>query len=109
MLKDYSDKDKLSMDYNISFVGDRVVLVTEKTALEEIEDVSKGLGKNLTLNPVYASAKITLPKEGKLFILPITKNGRGFMFQLLDKNLTEEMSAIVNSFLDSKLDYAVVL
>lgn len=67
------------------------------------------MGKNLTLNPIYASAKLTLPKEGKLFILPITKNGRGFLFQLLDKKLTEEMSVIVNSFLDSKLDYAVVL
>jgi hypothetical protein len=84
-------------------------LVTEQPAAEEVKDVVDGLGKNLALNPIYASAKLTLPKEGKLFILPITKNGRGFLFQLLDKKLTEEMSVIVNSFLDSKLDYAVVL
>ncbi len=109
MLKDVSGKDKLSGEYNISFSGNYAVLVTDKSAMEEIKDVVDGLGKNLALNPIYASAKLTLPKEGKLFILPITKNGRGFLFQLLDKNLTGEMSVIVNSFLDSKLDYAVVL
>jgi hypothetical protein len=109
MLKDVSNKDKISEKYNISFVGSYAVLVTEKSAVEEIEGVVKGLEKNLVLNPVYASAKSALPKEGKLFILPITKNGKGFLYQLLDKKLTDEMSSIVNSFLDSKLDYAVVL
>jgi hypothetical protein len=109
MLKDISDKSTVSEEYNISFIGSRAVLVSSKSSMKEIQEVGKGLEKNLVLNPIYASAKATVPNEGKLFILPITKNGEGFLYQLLEKKLTDDLSSIVNSFLDSKLDYAVVL
>lgn len=109
MLKGEQDKEKMKKDNNVVISGSVIILVTDASAIEEFGEVEKGLEKSLVLNPIYASAKSILPKEGKLFILPITLNGEGFLYQLLDKKLTDGMFSIVNTFLDSKLDYAVVL
>lgn len=96
-------------DSNVLSINGFTVVTTDSTILSEVEDAGAGISKNLGQNPVYASAKSVLPKEGKLAIISVTKNGNGFLYQLLDKKLTEEFLTIVNSFLDSKLDYAVVL
>ena len=111
-LKDASnkiDKNELEKNNNVVFLDNYVVLTTKTDMIEDLKEIGKGNEKSLVLNPVYASAKSILPKQGKLFILPLTKNGNGFLYQLLDKKVTDQMFSIINSFLDSKLDYAVVI
>jgi len=108
-LKDSSNKTEIEKNNNIIFFDNYIVMTTKIEIIEDLMEVSKGTEKSLVLNPVYASAKSVLPKEGKLLILPLTRNGNGFLYQLLDKKLTDQMFSIINNFLDSKLDYAVVL
>jgi len=95
--------------YSASKVGEFVVLTTDSTVMSDVKDASVGTAKNFSLNPTYASAKLLLPKKGKLVILPASKVGKGYLFQLLDNNPSSNILLIVNEFLDSKLDYAVVL
>jgi hypothetical protein len=101
--------DVVGKGYNVLSLNGFIVLTTDNSLLAEIKDAGDGISKNLGQNPVYASAKAGLGKEGRLSIIPVTKAGAGYMYQLLDKKLSEEMLSVVNSFLNSKLDYAVVL
>jgi hypothetical protein len=109
LLNDTAKKTELESSYNIVFTDNYAVLTTKTDVIEDLKEIGKGTEKSLTQNPVYASAKSILPKEGKLVIIPITKNGNGFLYQILDKKLTDQFYTIINSFLDSRLDYAVVL
>jgi hypothetical protein len=108
-LKTVPNMVELAKEYDVVLINDFIVLTTDKEVLADVEDAGNGISKNLGQNPTYASAKSVLIKDGHLAIIPITKLGNGFLYQLLDKKLSDEMSSIVNNFLDSKLDYAVVL
>jgi hypothetical protein len=108
-LKAVTPATETEKDPNTLSINGFTIATTDGTILNDVKDAGAEISKNLGQNPVYASAKSVLPKEGRLAIISITKNGNGFLYQLLDKKLTVEFLTIVNSFLDSKLDYAVVL
>jgi len=102
---------QLSKTYgNIKIVDlGKALVISEKEELtKEVGDVVKGNTKNLSLN-LYASAKPNVPSRAQFFILPTTRNGKAYLFKLLEEKLPDDLKLVLNKFLDSKLDYAVVI
>jgi len=85
-----------------------LVLTTNKDIIKTIEDNKKGLSKSLALNPIFTSAINQIPYEGKIQILALSKNGKGFIYNLLNEDIGSDMSYVFNSYLDTGLDYAVI-
>lgn len=54
---------------SITIVDDYIVYTSTSSVLKEIKDVRNKVALSLALNSKYASAKNSLPKSGKLFVL----------------------------------------
>ncbi len=105
---------KLDNGYAYGFVVETsspqpVVITNDLTISSSISDVSKGIEKSIKYNPIYAAAKSATPKAGQFFIVVTSKNGRAFLYNLIEQKIPVDLLRILNKFLDSKLDYAVVL
>lgn len=97
-------------DEEFVFQSDGYVVVTsQKKLMPEFQDITAGLSKSFVLNPTYASARSVLPKEGKLEIVAVGRNGKSYLYQILESDLSLDINSAVSAFLDSGLDYAVVL
>lgn len=86
------------------------LIITNDTGISnEIPEVLKGMVKGIKLNPVFAAAKSATPSKGQFLIVVTNINGRAYLYNLLENNLPENLRQIIVKFLDSKLDYAVVI
>ncbi len=73
--------------WSIRLIKDYVVVSNDKGLFKEVGDSLDRVSLNLGLNSRYASAKNSLPKSGKLFILILTKTASNELKELKNNEI----------------------
>lgn len=98
------DLEKLTL-YSNGFL----VLAENENIIPDIKDSLEGLTKSFSLNASFASARSLLPSSGKVEIITTGRAGKAYLFQNIDINSQDGLVSVLGEFLDSGLDYAVII
>lgn len=86
------------------------LITTQDSTLEEVSDAKSKITKNFTQTPIYASSRLTSPKNGKLFIYLTTQKAKEYVAELQAlPNLPGELRAVIEAVSNTNSDYATIL
>lgn len=93
----------------VARVGAALVLTTRPEVVQEVTDVYKGMSKSVDQNAVFASAKSTSPKSGKVFMVTFTDAGRDYLKSYSNPNISEDMKKVLEKYKGQNSNNLVVL
>jgi len=113
----------LNSDFNISedlvtkyawlkfWKNDPIALVTtQESILSEVSDAKGKTTKNFTQRPIYASTRVTSPKNGKLSIYLTNQKAKNYFLTLkILSKLPKDLQMVVESVSKTNSDYSIIL
>jgi hypothetical protein len=85
-----------------------LAIVSGESMVTDTQNLFAGTEKSLSLNPNFASARNLVPKTGKFFVYAFDKSAKTYLYTLSADKLPEQLMSLVDKFLASKLDFAVI-
>ena len=88
---------------------DGALVISPKPALiEEVKMVKSEISKNISMHPLFISAKPFIANEGQVFMLKITSDADIVIDNVIKETLSDDFRLIMKNFGDSEKSYLVI-
>jgi hypothetical protein len=89
-------------------VDDALVISSKPALIEEVKMVKSEISKNISMHPLFISAKPFIANEGQVFMLKITSDADIVIDNVIRETLSDDLRLIMKSFRDSEKSYLVI-
>jgi hypothetical protein len=89
-------------------VDDALVISSKPALIEEVKMVKSEISKNISMHPLFISAKPFIAYEGQVFMLKITSDADIVIDNVIRETLSDDFGLIMKSFRDSEKSYLVI-
>jgi hypothetical protein len=100
-LKDYAG-------WKAQKVREALVFSENQNLLTDVVSSKDGLIKNLSLNPVFASIRTSVPLEGKAFLMVLNGKGSETLDYILARTTSEDLKSIIEAYKKLDSNYLIV-
>jgi uncharacterized protein YueI len=84
------------------------VISSKPALIEEVKMVKSEISKNISMHPLFISAKPFIAYEGQVFMLKITSDADIVIDNVIRETLSDDFGLIMKSFRDSEKSYLVI-
>jgi len=89
-------------------VDDALVISSKPVLIEEVKMVKSEISKNISMHPLFISAKPFIANEGQVFMLKIAPDADIVIDNVIKETLSDDFKLIMKSFGDSEKYYLVI-
>jgi len=89
-------------------VDDALVISSKPVLIEEVKMVKSEISKNISMHPLFISAKPFIANEGQVFMLKIAPDADIVIDNVIKETLSDDFKLIMKSFGDSEKSYLVI-
>ena len=89
-------------------VDGALVISSKPDLIEEVKMVKSEISKNISMHPLFISAKPFIANEGQVFMLKIAPDADIVIDNVIKETLSDDFRLIMKSFRDSEKSYLVI-